>query len=529
MHTNQIFSKFCQFIDERIFSSENIGSSVAFVVDKALINDFCKKNEIDEYDLMHAVRNNLYSNARNISHIKGILAIQLYAASKRSNSSGITVKNYRDRLSQVLLDWDINELQRWMEEFQENYWEMFYNWCDAHFFFVAKCKKKAGAGRYVQYPLVQSLCVFTEEDLKYIACAFVDYNLLPGEDLSENDFWRIISRYHLMSYFKTNHSREVINNSRSEDDYKRQIFNHYLRWNGEYKLGYNSTVKRQIAKEVNEFVYLTEDYSKLQFRNSNLKLIKEFEISKLSYTDICRFFSFKHKGLILFKKDDIYDNFWQECRYLEGNNGNDENVDDGIALIFNRQCNHPIIHHSHLLIKTYANISICKVKYSHTTSDLFTTKRFYSLEGGLKVGRLSYLSGAGPSLVISKNCKFWLDGAPIDAFAEDTFDFSSLAVGIHSIRFPNYKRIDLEIVKTGTVKSQWLNHYNKWNIEIEGALWESCKKDTGIVGLDYTIIPQNCKCELKGNTLQRWGMMHVFDIKQKNETNTVIKVLSSIK
>ena len=529
MHTTQLFSKFCQFIDERIFSTENVGSSVAFVVDKALINDFCKRHETNEHELMLAVRHNLYSYTRNISHIKGILAIQLYAASKRANSSGITVKNYRDRLSQVLLDWDINDLQRWMEEHQENYWETFYDWCDSHFFFVAKCKRKTGAGRYVQYPVLQSKCVFTEEDLKYIAYAFVYYNLLPGEDLSENDFWRIISPYYLKSYFKTSHSREVIENSRSENDYKQQIFNHYLRWDGEYKVGYNSTVKKQVAKEANEFVYLTEDYSKLQFRNSNLKLIKEFEISNLSYTDISRFFSFKHQGLILFKRDDIYDNFWQECRYLEDNNEDDENRNDGIALVFNRQCNHPIILNSHLLIKTYANISIYKVRHSHTTSDLFTTKRFYSLEGGLKVGRLSYLSGAGPLLVISKKCKFWLDGDPIDASAEDTFDFSNLAIGIHSIRFPNYKRIELEIVKNETVNPQWLDHYNKWNIQIEGGLWESCKRDNGIVGLDYTVIPQNCKRELKGSILNRWGMMHVFDIKQKNETNTVIKVLSRIK
>lgn len=527
MDAKQLFSIFCKFIDERIFFKDNIGSS--FVVDKALINDFCKRHETNEHELMLAVRHNLYSYSRNISHIKGILAIQLYAASKRANSGNITVNNYRERLSQVLLNWDIYDLQRWMEEYQEDYWEAFYDWCDSHFFFVAKCKRKTGKGRYVQYPVLQSKCVFTEEDLKFIAYAFVDYNLFPGEDLSENDFWRIISPYRLMPYFKTKHSREVIENSRSENDYKRQIFNHYLRWDGEYKVGYNYTVKKQKAKEANEFVYLTEDYSKLQFRNSNLKLIKELEVSKLSYTDISPIFSFKHKGLILFKRDDIYDNCWQECRYLEENNGNGGNVDDGIVLVFNRQCSHPIIHHLHLLIKTYSNISIYKVKHSHTASDLFTTKRFYSLEGGLKVGRFSYLSGAGPSLVISKKCKFWLDGDPIDASPEDTFDFSDLAIGIHSIRFPNYKRIEFEIVQHNAFHPKWLDSYNKWNIDLEGSLWESMNKDVGIVGLDYTIIPQNIQSELKGSVLNRWGMMHVFDINPKNETNTVIKVLSRIK
>ena len=49
MNTTQLFNIFCKFIDERIFSEENIGSSVAFVVDKALINEFCKKRKTRQY------------------------------------------------------------------------------------------------------------------------------------------------------------------------------------------------------------------------------------------------------------------------------------------------------------------------------------------------------------------------------------------------------------------------------------------------------------------------------------------------
>jgi hypothetical protein len=527
MSSIQLFSKFCQFIDERIFSEDNIGSSVAFVVDKALINEFCKRNGVDEHELMHAVRYNLYLYSRNITHIKGILAIQLYAASKRANSGGITVKNYRDRLSQVLLDWDMNDLQRWMEDHQELYWETFYDWCDSHFFFVAKCKRKTGAGRYVQYPIMQSQCVFTEEDLKYIACAFVDYDLLPGEDISETDFWRILDRYSLISYFKTRHSHEVRDNSRSDEDYKRQIFNYYLRWDGEYKLGYNSAVKRQTAKEADEFIYLTDDFSKLQFRNSNLKLTKEIDVSKLTYSHISRLFSFKHKGLILFKKDDIYDNYWQECRYLDENDEEDIK-EEGIALVFTNQCNHRIIYKSELLIKRYANISIYRVKYSYSTSDLYAEKRFYSLEGGLKIGRYSYLLGAGPSLVVTRKSRFWIDGKPNDASKDETFDLSGLDTGTHSIRFPNYKRIEFEIVRHDALHPQWLDSYNKWNIDLEGSLWESVNIDNGIVGLDYTSIPQNIQSGLKGSVLNRWGMMHVFGTIQQNETNNVIKVFSKI-
>lgn len=531
MNSTQLFSIFCKFIDERIFSEDNIGSSVAFVVDKSLITEFCRKNDVDERDLMNAVRHNLYSYSRNISHIKGILAIQLYAASKRANSGGITVKNYRDRLSQVLLNWDMNELQRWMEEHQEYYWESFYDWCDSHFFFVAKCKRKTGAGRYVQYPLMQSQCVFTEEDLKYIACAFVDYDLLPGEDLTEKEFLRNINRYQLLTYFRTRHSREVRENSRTDEDYMRQIFNYYLRWDGEYKLGYSSTVKTKTANDKDEFLYLTEDLSKLQFRSSNLELKKDLDTSKLTYDAISRLFSFKHKGLILFKKDDVYDNYWQECRYLEEDEDDEENTggDEGIALVFTNHCNHRITSKSNLLIKSYNNVSIYQVRHSYSTGDLYTTKRFYSLEGGLKVGRSSYLQGAGPALVVSKKCRFWVDGEPMDSSAKKTIDLSGLEAGRHSIRFPNYKRIEFDIVQHEASHPIWMDVYNKWNIEMEGAYWDSAKKETGIVGLDFTYIPQNNNSELKGTVLQRWGKIQVFKTMQENETNSVIRVLYKIK
>lgn len=138
MNSSDLFGIYCKFIDERFFSEDNIGSSVAFVVDHALINDFCRQNNIVECDLTRAVRRNLFSRNISHTHIKGDLAIQLYAASKRSDSKGITVKNYRDRLSQVLLGWDMEVLQLWMERYQEDYWEKFYSWCDSLFFFVTK-------------------------------------------------------------------------------------------------------------------------------------------------------------------------------------------------------------------------------------------------------------------------------------------------------------------------------------------------------------------------------------------------------
>lgn len=511
----QLYSSFCDFIDTYIFSEEKVGMTVSFVVDKTLITEFCKKHNVTESILMETVRGRLYSYHKDIKHIKGILAIQLYAASKRANSDGVTVKNYRNRLSRIL-NWDINDLQRWMEEHQEDYWETFYSWCDTHYFFVSKCKKKTGVGRYVQYPLMQSLCVFTEEDMMYIARAFVDSNLYPGEDISERDFWRNISRYGITNYFHTAHSRRVRENSRTENDYLRQIFNYYLRWNGEYKGVYHHTSKQTGIKS-DEYLYLNTDFSQLQIRNSKLFLLEKYNVATLNISDIRHVFDFKHKGLILFKKDDVYDGYWQETRYIESG-------EEGIAIMFNDICKHEITTKTDLLIKKYTRISIYAITQSRATRDLYTEKRFYSLQGGLKIGRLAYMFGAGPKLILTQKSSYWLDGEKKD---KTTADLSNLGTGTHTIRFPNFKKIEFEILKPEVRPPKWLDNYNKWTIDKECNLWDSERQTEGIAGLDFTSIPQ--LEEIRGSAIQRWSKMYLFGAKQINENNIAIKVLSNTK
>lgn len=515
-----IFNDFCQYIDDRIFSKDNMGTSVAFVVDNSLINEFCKKNSISERDLMNAVRHNLYSYSNNIIHIKGILAIQLYAASKRANEGDVSVRNYKYRLSQIL-NWDMDELRKWMEEHQEKYWESFYQWCDANFFFVAKCKPKTGTWRYVQYPLMQSRCVFTDEDLKYIASAFVDSNLISGEDLSEYEFWRNVNRESITNYFETNHSKGVKENSRTEEDYLKQIFNYYLRWNGEYKRRFYPQIKKQKGTATDSYLYLTEDFTRLEIRNSNLELIRRFNVSNLSYEEICKYFYIKRKGLILFKRDDVYENYWQETRYVTTG-------EEGIAIVFIDAIDKWNNRMFDTLVKIYANIFIYKVTESFDTRFLYTSKRFYSLEGGLKIGRQRYIEGAGPILSITEQCKYWIDGN-LNETDQERINLSHLAVGNHTIRFLNYKKIEFQIVPTTVSSPRWLDSYNKWIINRQDYQWKSEKHPNGIMGLDFTDIPQKSQFGVQGTIISRWGKMMILGVCQNQESNVVVKTLANIK
>lgn len=67
--------------------------------------------------------------------------------------------------------------------------------------------------RYVQYPKVHSKLVLNREDLKKIATFFVEKKLYPNEDISEQDFWNIVGRYHFNSYY-SNRSQRILEENR---------------------------------------------------------------------------------------------------------------------------------------------------------------------------------------------------------------------------------------------------------------------------------------------------------------------------
>ena len=58
---NDIFRTFCRYVDEHIFSKENMGSYVAFIIDQYFIDEFCKNHHTTENELVQSVRKNLWA------------------------------------------------------------------------------------------------------------------------------------------------------------------------------------------------------------------------------------------------------------------------------------------------------------------------------------------------------------------------------------------------------------------------------------------------------------------------------------
>lgn len=512
-----IFREFCKYVDERIFPEENMGTYVAFVVDQAFIDEFCKSHSITESYLMSAVRSSLYNYRRDHLYVKGILAIQLFAASKRVNDGIITERNYRDRLSQVL-NWDIDDLQRWMADYQEDLWKLLYDWCDSHYFQITKCGRRTGTGRYVQFPVKQALRVFTEEDLKYIARCFVDKKLSPDEDLQKGEFKKIIGKIDIQRSIQTSHGRLVIYNSISEDDYYDQVYNFFLRWNGEYKI--KKERAKNVVSKISEqlYLYLPDDFHCLEIRKANLTLEKSFDLESTAYETVAHNYNFKRNGVILFRRDDVYENYWQEVRFLEGQ-------EEGLLICYQKIA--PLIYcklSSHMVYRNRF-IQIFRIQFEDKTKDYYGEKRSYELYGGLKVGRKTYLQGAAPTLRLEQPTRIWIDG---NTYGEDenngTIPLTNLPIGHHYIKIPGFKKMEFDIVKSSAEMGVWVNDYNKWQIEKRDTLWESSLCEKGFVGLDFSSIPQK-STNIDVPLLRRWANMLTYGHNYTNDTNVALRII----
>lgn len=513
-----IFRAFCKFVDERIFPEENAGTYVAFVVDQAFVDEFCKLHSLTEETLMDAVGDCLYDQRRDTLFVKGMLAIQLFAASKMAESDNISARNYRYRLSRIL-DWDISQMDEWLGTYQDRLWHSLYDWCDQHYFQITKCEMKSGPWKNVQYPINQARRVFSEEDLKYIANCFVEKGLSPSDDLQKRDFRKIISNTDIVLSAQSHHGRIVIENSVKQEDYYNQVYNYFLRWDGEYKEKHGKP-RNVVKKGSNQlFMYLPDDFRYIEMRTETLSLERKFDLESTSYDVLAKSYHFKRNGIILFKHDDVYDNYWQETWNLEGKDA------EGLVICFPQRDSTIRYYLRPNMVYHNKFVEIFKIRYDTNTRAFFTDKRFYELFGGLKIGRNTYLMGAAPTLKLEWPTKIWVDGkAYSEKECEGDISLNHLQEGHHYIKIQDYKKLEFDLVVATANTCDWMLSYFQWHFDKQGAIWESNKDEKGIVGLDYPSIPQKTISE-DIPTLRRWTNQLTFGKHYEGETNITLRII----
>lgn len=520
MDNDNIFTHFCRYVDETIFSDEKRGEVVAFIVDQTYIDDFCKANHTTEPELLRNARVYLYQVIHSTLYARGIIALQVYAATKRANSDGITDRNYNDRLVDLLFV-DLSDLQRWYADYQDEMWRRFYSWCDSNNFLISrKCYQGYGYGRYTQYPLQEARRVFTTEALLNFARAFVDNKLTPEDDFSYNTFWELIIWRELGRYIDSSNAKRIYENKEYEDDAKQQIYNFFLRWNGEYRIANNSERKKRVSSDGN-VLYLSQELDCVDIRDTNNSLIASYPLASLKYgtlTNGNNHLAIRNKGVFLFKYDKDYQ-IWEETRFVESGEA-------GIAMVFPDSTPLAYGFRNCELLLQCPRVKLYRITEDTAPEFCFTERRTCYLEGGLKVGRNMYLVGGAPFLIRENMEPIRVDKEPIDNSDERT-SLNYLKAGTHVVSIPGRKSIRFELVEPGVENVEWNSKFAQWSINKKNILWQSSREGT-VSGMDLSnICMAKCTNESETSISRQWA--ECFLDESMTSDNAAIKTLKNIR
>lgn len=178
---------------------------------------------------------------------------------------------------------------------------------------------------------------------------------------------------------------------------------------------------------------MTDDLNTLEFRTKDMVLQEpRLDINKLTYDTIKNEYTFRRKynSVILFKQDDVYDNYWQETRYLTPGS-------IGRALIFKERSSLFFIPQD--ILKQSKSIIIVEIREDNDPFDCYSEEKPFSVVGGLKIGRDTYLLGAGPNISVSKNVPFWINGEKYQGIGE----YPITEKGKNIVKFRDYHSIEI--------------------------------------------------------------------------------------
>lgn len=521
MANESVFDQFCRYVDETIFSDEKKGEVVAFVVDQTFIDDFCRDYKTTEGKLMTSAMYYLHSIAFSAFFAKGMIAIQVFAATKRANSDGITERNYRDRLSELIF-FDTGELDRWMSDYQDWMWDTFYKWCDSNDFRVSrKCTPGCGSGRYVQYPLQEALRVFTTEALLNFARAFVDNGLTPEDDYSYSTFWEIVSWRQLASYIDSANAKRIYNDPKFADDARQQIYNFFLRWDGEYRAANYYEGKKRVSTSGN-VLYLTDEFNSFEIRDASQKLLTSYPAASAQYsviTNVKNHIPKRYSGIFILKRNLDYE-IWEEVRYLEEG-------ETGIAVLFPQESNMTYAFRNCPVLVTMPHLKIVRLSYDTGPATYFTEKKTCYMEGGLKVGKNQYLLGAAPFLIREEPISARVDHEPlVDAGKRVSLNF--LNSGFHTVSISGKKSIHFELIEPNPQNPEWNIKNHKWEVSRSKAIWMDSQDEKGVSGMDLSSI---CQSNYLGSEeippIQALSKLFMGDTPDSN--NIVIRTLKGIR
>lgn len=516
-----VYSLFNDYIRERFFGSDKIGTNVVLSVDNHTINEFCDRNKISKINLedeFKRVFSEDWSLALETENFFGLIAIQIYIAHSMAESEIYTKNEYNRRLSDFLRkDRDhafyINILY---ERYQEHLWLKLKNWCQREGYYLEIPEKRKYKGRYIQYPLSQAL--LNQDDLDHLPILFVENGLKPSENLCLQDLQCIVKnnepRELPKHYFKV---KDRLIKEDNEELLYRQIFEHYCCWEGEIV----EVIRRKvqygyITDKFNNQIFLSKAKTEILVLNDQNVNI-DINCSGL-FQKISKYCRLSHKDLIFFIKDDYYED-WEASRYLAHGRSN---------LIL---CNRGNIIEQ--FVKRIDPLSLFTLKGNYTLIEFEIDKNFnpdsfweryfskekapVSIQNGLKLDRKTWMHQAGPDLIFDRKVDAWLNGRKIEINDDNPkVMLRNCDEGIYIIRTSG-SRSKIEIKKPIITDVECSSG---WIINRKAAKWDPTNAQFHISGL-----VNKFSCELSVESeIRSWIKANIGDSETLKGQDTTLNI-----
>lgn len=506
------YSTLGRYTIDTFFADDKRGDVVFPIIDEYFMARFCKVNGCSISDFFGSIQRSyrIYyiSASSRIEEILGLIAIQLYAASKMETSDGFSSSNFRDRIcAEDVLNLNLKEWQQWAVGNQDGIWRKYYQWCDKKsFVIVNKCEPRDGKDRYVQYPKVHASLILNRQDLKSIAYNFVEKGLSPNEDLTEKEFWSLIGKQH-EKYYYSNRATRIINSDR--DMANEQIYQYFLLWKGEYltPFCYGSGTKEKTKKaqySINLYHGDNDEWFIDIMGIENGNLIKEVQLTANQSLEFLKpYYTLKQTNVIVFQKDPDYDSLWNETRYVEDY--------DSEALLLEYIGEYGARYSGRHVIASIGRFRIVRIN-PESYGKFYGEKRPYSIVGGLKVNPGTYIVGAPPLLITKKAMIFWIDGKRFDTLDEEETHILHLDIGVHQIKVRGYKAKEICMVDINAEINPWKDN-PRWSLtRHRPCCWQIT--DAGdVIGMDFSHCVNDTPVE---SPLKKWCADILYNTSESN-------------
>lgn len=487
-----LYDDFNQFVIDKYFCQENIGSLVVLSVDKSVMQEFYREFNIKEKDLYSELKHrneNIWKigsiNSQTSPKMLGLVAIQIYVATEmhEDEEDGYSAQEYNPRLEELF---GFTDLQTIYSKYQDIIWQNLYNWAKNNGFIVKIPAPTCGKGCYIQYPLSQAL--LNQEDFKYIPLMFKKDGLRLNESLSFKDFESIMmnsdsGNYLSNHYYKVKDKLSLV--SKCSLLYS-QIFTYYNnQWDGNYPKENIHLNEISESNAENYNLVVNEDVNKIEVfdKSGNIKKKISLEDRNLfnSLKEYYRFHKHLKRKLVFIKDVDYCD--WCESRFLEKGKdcliisirqwGDEEFIKDLNCEFVDCSTKS----HSIYRIKINAETNI-----NEYWQDFFSKQeRNVSIEYGLKLDRRVWMYGAGPTLFLKNNVDVWINGKKInDVSGSLIYSLRDLEVGSYRIKEREQSPIRFEIEHP---KNKIIEIQSGWFLSENENSWKMTQDDYNFSGL----------------------------------------------